>query len=153
MAVTRLLRRSEARARHPRSRLVLGVTCLLLLPVVVAPPALAGAQGSDDRAAQALLRKAVAATRVWFAQHGTYTGFDAAQGAIIEPSVTWEDGDRTVVNQVNINGVIGPLVMVQTQSVSGTSFCFAAERRNTYRGKDVVHGFTNHAGCAAAPDW
>jgi hypothetical protein len=107
---------------------VLGVICLLLLPVVLAPTALACPQGSDDRAAQALLAKAVAATRVWFGQHGVYTGFDAAQGAIIEPSVTWEDGDRTVVNQVNINAVTVTTVMVETQSGIGDELLLRRRR-------------------------
>jgi hypothetical protein len=135
---------------------VLGVTCLLLLPVVLAPPALARPQGSEDRAAQALLAKAVAATRVWFARYGVYTGFDAAQGETIEPSVTWEDGDRTVVNQVNINGTFGPQMMVETQSLSGTSFCFAvnANLGGPVRGKNLAGGvFDNYAGCSAATDW
>ena len=54
----------------------------------------------------------------------------------------WEDGDRTVVNQVNINGTFGPQMMLETQSLSGTSFCFAvnATLGGPVRGKNLAGG-------------
>ena len=132
------------------------VVLIIGILIAIALPTFLGArQRAQNRAAQSNLRNGVAAAKVHFTDADVYTGFNAAAGAAIEPSLTWVDGDATNVNAVNVNGVTATTVLLETQSASGASFCIADDATlGSVRGKDPEGGtFNNYAGCAAAEDW
>ena len=83
---------------------------LLLVFLALALPAfLQPRWGPQSRPAQSTLRNGIAAAMAYFSDgDDVYTGFDAAEGATIEPSLTWVDGDATNENLVNVSGVSPP---------------------------------------------
>ena len=134
---------------------VLAVAALLLVVWMALSTFLGTKGGPQSRAAQSNLRNGIAAAKVYFTEDDVYTGFDAAAGAVIEPSVTWVDGDAVTENVVNVDGVSSTQVLLETLSESGSSFCLADDATlGTVRGKDPEGGtFGNYDGCAAAEDW
>lgn len=89
-------------------------------------PILPGAEAAaQDRAAQANLRNAIAAAKVYFTDGDTYTGFDPIAAASIEPSLTWTGDDPAFPGMVSINVASGNEVVLSTLSSSGQPFCIA----------------------------
>ena len=82
------------------------------------------ANAEADRAAQALLQKALRAANVhYYDGENTYEGFDAAAAAAIDDSVTWLDGTDPEVEQVSITAATKTNVHFVTRSSSGVYFC------------------------------
>jgi type IV pilus assembly protein PilA len=133
------------------------VVLIIGILVAIALPTFLGARKrAQDKAAESNLRNGIASAKTFFTDNDVYTGFNAAAGGTIEPSLTWADGNAVVINQVNVNGVSATQVLLETKSASGTSFCIADDATGasggTVRGYDTAGGaFNNFAGCAAAP--
>ena len=71
------------------------VVLIIGILIAIALPTFLGArQRAQDRAAQSNLRNGIAAAKTFFTDGDMYTGFNAAAGAAIEPSLTWVDGGR-----------------------------------------------------------
>jgi len=152
--------------QHPKAGRSVALTGLmvftLVMGLVAAPvsPTFAGVGvRGGNKAAESNLRNGLAAALTYYTDGDTFTGFDAAQAAAIEPSLTWADGDAVAQNVVNIAGVAasGERVMLETLSGSGTSFCIARANdlgyhHGTPEGKDTVGGtFKGFHGCKNAP--
>jgi len=142
--------------RRLRLAVVLAVVVAVTLPS--APALASGRVHSPDKVAESNVRIGVTAGLVYWVDNGTLTGFDAAQAATIEPSLTWADGDAVAQGIVNIGWVSGSgkRFMVETLSPSGTSFCVARVMNRAHnwwaQGKDTAGGtFRNFHGCRHAP--
>ena len=114
------------------------VVLIIGILIAIALPTFLGArERAQNRAAQSNLRNAMAAAKTFYTDDDTYTGFDAADGAAIEPSLTWADALTTVLNVVGVNVQGGGVsVLMQTQSASGDGFCIA----DTATGPGTVFG-------------
>jgi hypothetical protein len=75
------------------------------------------------------LRQAVAAMDAYRAAHGTYLGFDAADGAHAAPSLAWTDGVRPDASErepyltMSVVSATDRRARVAAVSASGTAFC------------------------------
>jgi type IV pilus assembly protein PilA len=135
------------------------VVLIIGILIAIALPTFLGARRrAQDRAAQSDLRNALAAAKVFFTDDDTYTGFTAAEGEDIEPSLDWlvVAGDDRVL----ITNAAGGEVVIVADSESGASFCIAdssaAGGAGTVRGRTddlTALAVATHAGCAALEDW
>ena len=103
------------------------VVLIIGILIAIALPTFLGArQRAQDRAAQSNLRNGLAAAKTFFTDGDTYDGFDATEGAAIEPSIDWTD--NTLPNGVEINeATVNPdsEVVLSAVSASGNEFCIA----------------------------
>jgi len=130
------------------------VVLIIGILVAIALPTFLGARKrAQDKAAESNLRNGIAAAKTFFTDNDIYTGFSAAQGQTIEPSLTWADGNAVAVNTVNVTNVGANTVLLETKSASGTSFCIADDATvGSVRGYDPAGGsFANYAACQGAP--
>src|SRR5439155_13015304 len=89
------------------------------------PTFLGARKRAQDKAAISNLRNAIAAAKTYFTDSDVYTGFNAAQGALIEPSLTWVDGGAAAINEVHVKLVSATQVVLSTLSASTVPFCIA----------------------------
>ena len=69
------------------------VVLIIGILIAIALPTFLGARSrAQNRAAQSSLRNALVSAKTYFTDGSTYTNFDAAAGASIEPSLQWIDG-------------------------------------------------------------
>src|SRR6476646_6262294 len=69
------------------------VVLIIGILIAIALPTFLGARTrAQDRAAESNLRNGLVAGKTYFTDGDTYTGFNAAQGTAIEPSLTWLNG-------------------------------------------------------------
>ena len=138
------------------SRLVM----LCLVVTTISPTFAAAADPDPDKVAESIMVNGSFTAKIYFASNDrSYTGFDAAAAASIQPELTWADGDAVAQGVANIAQVnaAGTRVMLETLSASGTSFCIAhrpAKRQGpgTVRGMDSAGGtFGTYVGCKNAP--
>lgn len=114
------------------------VTVLIIgILISIALPTFLGArQRAQNRAAQSNLRNGLAAAKTYYATAGRYTGFTAAVGTGIEPSLTWAAavGSGHVVGRVYIGAPAVSVTQIRliALSASGRFFCI----------KDVAAGTT-----------
>ncbi len=102
------------------------VVLIIGILIAIALPTFLGArQRAQNRAAQSDLRNAMAAAKSYFTDGDVYTGFDAAAGEAIEPSLTWVDNTDPAVGEVSVNVESDSQVIMVAQSASGTYFCIA----------------------------
>jgi type IV pilus assembly protein PilA len=120
------------------------VVLIIGILIAIALPTFLGARTrSQDRAAQSDLRNAIAAADTFFTDDDSYTGFDAASAAGIEPSLDWTSITISVVNS-------GAGVVLSNQSASGTWFCIAKDTSAASGGQSQGSGtavITTAAGC------
>jgi type IV pilus assembly protein PilA len=128
--------------------LMVVVLIIAILIAIAIPTFLGLRRRAQDRAAQSNLRNGLTAAKAFYTDAETYTGFDAAAGATIEPSLTWVDGGAASLNRVHIKaveaqgGVAGQAVTLATQSASTTNFCIAdSSLTGTFRGRVDAAGF------------
>jgi len=102
------------------------VVLIIGILIAIALPTFLGArQRAQNRAAQSDLRNGMAAAKSYFTDGDVYTGFDAAAGEAIEPSLTWVDNTDPAVGEVSVNAESDSTVIMVAQSASGTYFCIA----------------------------
>jgi type IV pilus assembly protein PilA len=113
------------------------VVLIIGILVAIALPTFLGARKrAQDKAAISNLRNAIAAAKTYFTDSDVYTGFNAAQGTLIEPSLTWVDGGAAVINEVHVKLVSATQVVLSTLSASTTPFCIADDSAvGTHYGK------------------
>jgi type IV pilus assembly protein PilA len=101
------------------------VVLIIGILIAIALPTFLGARDrANDRAAQSNLRNGLAAAKTFFTDSDVYTGFNAAAGAAIEPSIRWLDGAGATVGQVGINPAsTATQVELTALSASGKWFC------------------------------
>jgi type IV pilus assembly protein PilA len=132
------------------------VVLIIGILIAIALPTFLGARRrAQDRAAQSDLRNALAAAKVFFTDDDTYTGFTAAEGEEIEPSLDWTTGvgdDAVLITLAN-----GGEVVLQADSESGDVFCIAdssvAGGQGTVRGTGAAATYAACAANAAADPW
>src|SRR5437773_7193690 len=96
------------------------VVLIIGILIAIALPTFLGArQRAQDKAALSNLRNGIAAAKTFFTDGDVYTGFTAAQGMSIEPSLTWVDGVASVLNTVDVRAESATVVLLQTLSGSG----------------------------------
>jgi type IV pilus assembly protein PilA len=138
--------------------LMVVVLIIAILIAIAIPTFLGLRRRAQDRAAQSNIRNGLIAAKAFYTDAESYTGFNAAAGKTIEPSLTWADGAGSSLNTVNVI-VVGAApsqeLVLNTESASGQEFCIAdlssGATAGTVRGSDET---ATHALCAAAnPDW
>jgi type IV pilus assembly protein PilA len=138
--------------------LMVVVLIIAILIAIAIPTFLGLRRRAQDRAAQSNLRNGLTAAKAFYTDAESYSGFNAAAGETIEPSLTWADGAGSSLNTVNVI-VVGAApsqeLVLNTESASGQEFCIAdlstGATAGTVRGSDET---ATHALCAAAnPDW
>lgn len=106
--------------------LVIGVLIAIGLPTFLATRTRA-----EDRAMQTDLRTSLAAAMTWWAESGTYDGFDQSTAKSSEPSLDWQPaGDPAGAGPVAIQVASGPNLLLIARSKSGTYFCLAQVANN-----------------------
>ena len=130
--------------------LMVVVLIIAILIAIAIPTFLGLRQRAQDRAAQSDLRNALTAGKAFFTDGDEYTGFDAAEGQDIEPSLTWVDGGPAVQGSVHVKLVSATDLVLSTLSASGEFFCIAdSSTVGTNRGDEDAATF---AACGPA-DW
>jgi type IV pilus assembly protein PilA len=117
------------------------VVLIIGLLIAIALPTFLGARTrAQDRAAQSELRIGLAAALTHYAQTGNWTGFDAAEGEVAEPVLTWIDGGPPGPREISIPVHSGGELLLVRQSGSGTYFCVAQVPLSpaTARGRGVT---------------
>jgi type IV pilus assembly protein PilA len=107
--------------------LMVVVLIIAILIAIAIPTFLGLRKRAQDRAAQSNLRNGLTAAKAFYTDAETYTGFNAVQGKLIEPSLTWADGGAASLNTVHIKGIPanGQELVLTTTSASTTVFCIA----------------------------
>ncbi|MGH2650307.1 MAG: prepilin-type N-terminal cleavage/methylation domain-containing protein [Actinomycetota bacterium] len=106
--------------------LMVVVLIIAILIAIAIPTFLGLRRRAQDRAAQSNLRNGMTAGKAFFTDDETYVAFDAAEGEVIEPSLTWVDGDTGAnPNQVGVRLAVVDQLVLSSYSASGTYFCIA----------------------------
>jgi type IV pilus assembly protein PilA len=104
------------------------VVLIIGILIAIALPSYLGArERAANRANQANMRTGLAAAMTYFAELGSYTGFDVAEAEKAEPSLDWVPAGAPAVDQIAIVEANGYDLLVVSLSKSGTYFCLAQE--------------------------
>ncbi len=101
------------------------VAVVLAVGVLPLAPARAGAAKS----AQSRLRNGLAAALTFYTDADTFTGFDAAQGGNIEPSLDWVDATEPAGQQVDVQFVGDQKVLLVSRTPDGRFFSVCQRAR------------------------
>ena len=129
--------------------LMVVVLIIAILIAIAIPTFLGLRRRAQDRAAQSDLRNGLTAAKAFYTDNETYTGFDAAQGELIEPSLNWTVAADP--DYVEITGVAAQELTLERVSASTATFCIAdSSTVGTARGVGAAATF---AACQLHPDW
>jgi type IV pilus assembly protein PilA len=107
--------------------LMVVVLIIAILIAIAIPTFLGLRKRAQDRAAQSDLRNALTAAKAFYTDEDTFTptdgDFNAAEGQLIEPSLTWNDLAASVEGAVSVREVSADTVLLTTLSASGDYFC------------------------------
>jgi len=110
---------------------LLVVVMIMGILLAIGLPTFLGAKTrAEDRAAQTDLRSSLANAVTFWAEAGSYTGFDAVAAKAAEPNMTWIDATAPAPGEIAIEVASGPNLLLVTQSKSGTFFCVAEVANN-----------------------
>src|SRR5438876_11282248 len=99
------------------------VVLIIGILVAIALPTFLGARKrAQDKAAESNLRNGIAAAKTFFTDNDVYTGFNAAQGYTIEPSLTWADGNAVAGNEVDVTNAGANTLLLETKTASTVDF-------------------------------
>lgn len=100
------------------------VVLIIGILIAIALPTFLGARTrAQDRAAASELRIGLAAAQTYFAEAGSWTGFDAAAAELAEPVLAWQDGGDPPAEEISIEIHAGWNLLMIRRSGSGTYFC------------------------------
>ena len=99
------------------------VVLIIGILIAIAIPSFFGARKSaQDTAAEANLRNAMTAAKVYWADNGgTYDSFDADIGFDLEPSLPWDGHGDGVQNEVTVEQAAAGVLELQLISESGAT--------------------------------
>ena len=102
------------------------VVLIIGILIAIALPTFLGArERSQDRSAASELRTGLAAALTYFAETGSWDGFDASEAELAEPSLAWMDGGDPPGDEISIEVHAGWDLLMVRKSVSGRYFCVA----------------------------
>ena len=133
--------------------LMVVVLIIAILIAIAIPTFLGLRRRAQDRSAQSDLRNGLTAAKAYYTDADTYTGFDAADGEAVEPSLTWADTATPGANTVGVIGVGAQTVVLNRVSASGTTFCLSDDASATGGTARGVGSAATHAACVALDDW
>jgi type IV pilus assembly protein PilA len=135
--------------------LMVVVLIIAILIAIAIPTFLGLRRRAQDRAAQSDLRNGLTAAKAFYTDDETFSGFDVAQGELIEPSLNWDTAADP--DYVSIEVALDQELVLQRTSASGTVFCIADStvpvggvQAGTY---GRIGGGATFLACAAAPQW
>jgi type IV pilus assembly protein PilA len=130
--------------------LMVVVLIIAILIAIAIPTFLGLRKRAQDRAAQSDLRNALTAAKAYYTDDDTYDPagaavFNAAEGALVEPSLTWNNGP-TVQGAVTVKAVTATTVLLTTGSASGAFFCIGDNAGPNVQGKTDAAAVANCTG-------
>jgi hypothetical protein len=90
---------------------------------------------ANDVEAQAMLSTAIRSTQAYFAENGSYQGFDASVAGQYDTSTTYTTGPATV-GVVSVRGVTPTTVVMVTATKGGGVLCAAAGASGVTYGRE-----------------
>ena len=118
--------------------LMVVVLIIAILIAIAIPTFLGLRRRAQDRAVQSDLRNGLVAAKAYYTDGEAYTGFDAAEGETIEPSLNW-------AADITITVPSAQSVVMHATSASTTVFCIADDSTSgTFTGTGAE---TTVAGC------
>ena len=117
--------------------LMVVVLIIAILIAIALPTFLGLRQRAQDRAAQSNLRNGLAAAKAFYTDGETYTGFNAAAGTAIEPSLNWVGAGAPVAGNVHVQAASGTSAVLSAASQSGATFCIGDNAGATTYGDDA----------------
>ena len=103
------------------------VVLIIAILIAIAIPTFLGLRSrAQNRSAHSDIRNALTAAKAFYTDADTYNGFDATDGAAIEPALTWNaSGASPAKGEVSVREASGTTVLVTAQSETGTFFGIA----------------------------
>ena len=102
------------------------VVLIIGILIAIGLPTFLGARTrAADRATQEDLRTGLVAAMTFYAESGTYTGFDLNQARSAEPNLDWMGPGQPAGSEIDLQFANGGSLLLVSQSHSGTFFCLA----------------------------
>jgi type IV pilus assembly protein PilA len=101
---------------------IIGILILIGLPTY-----LGARERAADRATEANVRTGLAAAMTFFAENGSYTGYDVTEAENAEPSLDWVPPGPPARNEIAIVTANGYDLLVVSLSPSGSYVCLAQQ--------------------------
>ncbi len=120
------------------------VVLIIGLLIAIALPTFAGAkQRAADRATQANLRTSLAAAMTYWAEGGSYTGFDVNEAIKAEPTMQWISPGPPAKGQIDIEVANGSDLLIVSLSDTLTYFCLSQQANSPVTDKGQGTNFSD----------
>jgi len=120
------------------------VVLIIGLLIAIALPTFAGAKArASDRATEANLRSSLAAAMTYWAEGGSYTGFDVAEARKAEPVMQWMSPGPPAKGQIDIEVANGSELLLVSLSDTLTYFCLAQQANSPVTDKGEGANFSD----------